>query len=289
MSAIETALISLKENSIHSEIAFFGGSFTAIDRDDMISLLDATSPFIDRFQGIRISTRPDCIDDEILALLKKYRVTTIELGAQSMSDEVLAANDRGHTAGDVRRASEMIKNYGFDLGLQMMTGLYKSTPDSDLQTANEFISLQPSCVRIYPTIVMRGTRLGDLYESGDYQPQTLEEAVAQCSRLIRLFEENDVRVIRVGLHDSQSLKENRLAGPYHPAFKELCESRIMLDKAVSLLRQKDSGKYTLRVSPQCRSKMTGNKKSNLLALKELGYEIQITEDDRLSYLEVLSD
>ena len=102
-----------------------------------------------------------------------------------------------------------------------------------------------------------------------------------------LFEENDISVIRVGLHDSESLKENRLAGPYHPAFKELCESRIMLDQAISLLRQKDAGKYTLRVSPQCRSKMTGNKKSNLLALKELGYEIQIREDDRLSYLEVI--
>ena len=169
----------------------------------------------------------------------------------------------------------------------MMTGLYKSTPESDLQTAREFIALQPSCVRIYPTIVMKGTRLGDLYEQGMYQPQTLNEAVALCARLIGLFEENDISVIRVGLHDSESLKENRLAGPYHPAFKELCESRIMLDQAISLLRQKDAGKYTLRVSPQCRSKMTGNKKSNLLALKELGYEIQIREDDRLSYLEVI--
>ena len=253
----------------------------------MRSLLDATVPMIDRFKGIRISTRPDCIDDEVLDLLKAYHVTTIELGAQSMDDTVLIANDRGHTVADVRRASELIKSRGFDLGLQMMTGLYKSTPESDLQTAREFIALQPSCVRIYPTIVMKGTRLGDLYEQGMYQPQTLNEAVALCARLIGLFEENDISVIRVGLHDSESLKENRLAGPYHPAFKELCESRIMLDQAISLLRQKDAGKYTLRVSPQCRSKMTGNKKSNLLALKELGYEIQIREDDRLSYLEVI--
>ncbi len=257
----------------------------------MRSLLDATTPYIDRFKGIRISTRPDCIDDEVLDLLKTYHVTTIELGAQSMDDTVLLANDRGHTAADVRRASELIKSRGFDLGLQMMTGLYQSTPESDWQTAREFITLQPSCVRIYPTIVMRGTRLGELYEQGVYQPQTLEEAVALCARLIRLFEEKDarVRVIRVGLHDTESLKENRLAGPYHPAFKELCESRIMLDKAVALLRQKDAGKYTLRVSPQCRSKMTGNKKNNLHALKELGYEIQIKEDDRLSYLEVIID
>lgn len=255
----------------------------------MKTLLDATVPYIDRFKGIRISTRPDCIDDEILDLLKAYHVTTVELGAQSMDDAVLLANDRGHTAEDVRRACELIKSYGFDLGLQMMTGLYQSTPDSDLQTAREFIALQPSCVRIYPTIVMKGTRLGDLYEQGLYQPQTLEEAVALCARLIRLFEENGVRVIRVGLHDSESLKENRLAGPYHPAFRELCESRIMLDQAIILLKNKVPGSYTLRVHPRSRSKMTGNKKSNLLALKEMGYEIQITEDDRLSYLEVIID
>ena len=283
---IETALISLKENSLHSEIAFFGGSFTAIDREYMMMLLDATVPYIDRFKGIRISTRPDCIDDEVLDLLKTYHITTIELGAQSMDDAVLLANDRGHTAEDVRRACELIKSYGFDLGLQMMTGLYQSTPDSDLQTAREFIALQPSCVRIYPTIVMKGTRLGDLYEQGLYQPQTLEEAVALCARLIRLFEENGVRVIRVGLHDSESLKENRLAGPYHPAFKELCESRIMLDQAIILLKNKAPGAYTLRVHPRCRSKMTGNKRSNLLALKELGYEIQITEDERRKINEI---
>lgn len=252
-------------------------------------LLDATVPYIDRFKGIRISTRPDCIDDEVLDLLKAYRVTTVELGAQSMDDAVLLANDRGHTAEDVRRASELIKSRGFDLGLQMMTGLYQSTPDSDIQTALKFIALQPSCVRIYPTIVMKGTRLGDLYEQGLYQPQTLEEAVALCARLIRLFEENGVRVIRVGLHDSESLKENRLAGPYHPAFRELCESRIMLDQAIILLKNKVPGAYTLRVHPRSRSKMTGNKRSNLLALKEMGYEIQITEDDRLSYLEVIID
>lgn len=283
---IETALISLKENSFHSEIAFFGGSFTAIDREYMKTLLDATVPHIDRFKGVRISTRPDCIDDEVLDLLKTYRVTTIELGAQSMDDAVLLANDRGHTAEDVRRACELIKSRGFDLGLQMMTGLYKSTPDSDLQTAREFIALQPFCVRIYPTIVMKGTRLGDLYEQGLYQPQTLEEAVALCARLIRLFEENGVRVIRVGLHDSESLKENRLAGPYHPAFRELCESRIMLDQVIILLKNKAPGAYTLRVHPRSRSKMTGNKRSNLLALKEMGYEIQITEDERRKINEI---
>lgn len=252
----------------------------------MVSLLDATVPYIDRFKGIRISTRPDCIDEDILTLLRSYRVTSIELGAQSMSDEVLLLNGRGHTAEDVRHASKLIKDFGFALGLQMMTGLYHSTPGSDIDTAKQFIALHPDTVRIYPTIVMKGTRLGELYEAGEYLPQTLDEAVALCSRLIRLFEENGVRVIRVGLHDSESLKENRLSGPYHPAFKELCESRIMLEKAISLLDDKEKGKHILCVNPKCRSKMTGNKKHNIIALREMGYEIMIKEDGSISDMDI---
>ena len=286
---LETALNSLKENSIHSEIAFFGGSFTAIDREYMLSLLDATVPYIDRFKGIRISTRPDCIDNEVLSLLQQYHVTSVELGAQSMSNTVLSMNDRGHTADDVRRACALIKAHGMELGLQMMTGLYQSTSALDVDTAQQFIALRPDTVRIYPTIVMRGTRLGEWYEAGLYQPQSLDEAVALVSRLLVMFEEANIRVIRVGLHDSESLKENRLAGPYHPAFKELCESRIMLDKAAGLLKAKKPGEYTLRVCPKSRSKMTGNKKSNLLALKEMGYQITIIEDEALSVMDIVID
>lgn len=253
----------------------------------MRSLLDATVPFIDRFKGVRISTRPDAVDDEVLSLLRSYRVTAIELGAQSMSDEVLAANDRGHTADDVRRASKLIKSYGFELGLQMMTGLYGSFDALDRYTAEEFIKLRPDTVRIYPTIVMDGTRLGELYKAGLYQPQDLHSAVELCAALIPLFEANGVRVIRVGLHDSESLKENRLAGPYHPAFRELCESRIMLEKAMELLQAFPHGTYTLRVNPKSRSKMTGNRKANLIALRDLGYEIKIEEDIRIKDSEVI--
>lgn len=285
--AAETALDSLKENSSNSEIAFFGGSFTAIDRSYMLSLLEATVPYIDRFKGIRISTRPDCIDEEILCLLKSYKVSSIELGAQSMSDEVLSMNDRGHTAEDVRRASGLIRDFGFELGLQMMTGLYGSSDETDIYTAREFIGLSPDTVRIYPTIVMEDTRLGELYKAGIYQPQSLDSAAELCSKLLTLFEEHGVKVIRVGLHDTETLKNRMLAGPYHPAFRELCESRIMLNRAVSVLRGKERGKYTLRVNPKSRSKMTGNKKSNLLALRELGYVITIEEDDSLTVSDIV--
>lgn len=285
--ALETAIDSLKENTKYSEIAFFGGSFTALDRDYMHMLLESTAPYIDRFKGIRISTRPDCIDGEILSLLKQYKVTAIELGAQSMDDRVLCMNERGHTAADVVCAAELIRNGGFELGLQMMTGLYGSSDELDLCTAERFIELRPDTVRVYPTIVMKGTRLGELYEQGVYRPQELDGAVALCARLLTLFEREGIRVIRVGLHDTETLRRDMLAGPYHPAFRELCESRIMLDKATALLKDKEPGTYTLRVSPKSRSKMTGNKKSNLIALFDRGYDITILEDENLKDLEVI--
>lgn len=252
----------------------------------MRSLLDATKPYIDRFKGIRISTRPDAIDDDVLTLLKSYKTTAVELGAQSMSDAVLAANDRGHTADDVRNAAVLIQRYDMELGLQMMTGLYQSTDALDRYTAEEFIRLHPSTVRIYPTIVMRGTRLGELYEAGAYPPQTLDEAVALSAELLTLFAENGVKVIRVGLHDTDTLRRDMLAGPYHPAFRELCESRIMLRKAFALLQDKPSGAYTLAVNPRCRSKLTGNQKSNLIALEKQGYTIRITEDPQIPDSEI---
>ena len=285
--ALDTAANSLKENTYDSEIAFFGGSFTAIDRDYMRSLLDATAPYIDRFKGIRISTCPDAIDDDVLTLLKSYKTTSIELGAQSMSDAVLSANDRGHTADDVRNAARLIQRYDMELGLQMMTGLYQSTDKLDRLTAEEFIRLHPATVRIYPTIVMKNTRLGELYQAGLYQPQTLDDAVDLCADLLTLFDENCIKVIRVGLHDTPTLRQDMLAGPYHPAFRELCESRIMLRKAVALLRDKPRGAYTLAVNPKSRSKMTGNRKANLIVLNNMGYEINITEDDRLTLHDII--
>ena len=253
----------------------------------MLSLLEATEPFIDRFRGIRISTRPDCIDEEVLSLLKSYKVSSIELGAQSMSDEVLRVNDRGHTADDVRRASALIKDYGFDEGLQMMTGLYGSSDALDRYTAEEFIKLRPDTVRIYPTIVMRGTKLGEMYEAGVYQPQDLDSAVELCAELLTLFEHHGINVIRVGLHDSESLANDRLAGPYHPSFRELCESRIMLKKLTALLEGKPSGTYHIAVHSRSRSKLAGNKKSNLTAMRERGYSFNIIEDDRLDPFDVI--
>lgn len=268
----------MKISSKDYEIAFFGGSFTAIDRDYMLSLLNATVPYIDSFKGIRISTRPDYIDDEILLLLKKYNVTTIELGAQSMDDEVLSSNKRGHTADDVREASKLIKKYGFNLGLQMMTGLYKSDFDKDLHTADEFIKLNPDCVRIYPTIVMKDTELETLYNEGLYKTSTLFESVDLCSKIILKFYNNNIDVIRVGLHYSDSLKENDVAENYHPAFKELCESKIFLNKIIDELKNIDNKDVMVYVNPKSLSKAVGQHKCNYNELKDMGYNITFKTD-----------
>lgn len=278
---MKKALEDLKENSKNSEIAFFGGSFTAIDRGYMISLLEATRPYIDSFLGIRISTRPDYIDDEVLNILKSYNVTSIELGAQSMDDVVLSANNRGHNSDDVINASELIKNYGFSLGLQMMTGLYKSDINKDIYTAEQFISLQPDTVRIYPTVVMKDTVLADLYLNGEYVPYTLETSIDLCSHLIKMFTEKNINIIRLGLHYSDSLVNNSYGNNYHPAFKELCENKLFYDNFISkaeISRNKDIEVY---INEKSISKFLGQKKCNLLKFNELGYNIGIKFDNTL--------
>ena len=265
----------------NSEIAFFGGSFTAIDKEYMTYLLESAYPYVKDglFKGIRCSTRPDAIDSDILALLKKYGVTAIELGAQSMSDNVLMMNDRGHTSADVVSASELIKAHGFELGLQMMTGLYGDTDESAIATAEKIISLKPDTVRIYPTVVLENTRLASLYEKGEYTPQTVDEAVNLCSKLLDMFNEACVKVIRLGLHSGGNVEEGFIAGAYHPAFRELCESRLYFEKCCKIIKDNNiTGKITIYVSPSEISKMTGQKRSNIESLLQMGISAQVKPD-----------
>lgn len=265
----------------NSEIAFFGGSFTAIDKEYMTYLLESAYPYVKDglFKGIRCSTRPDAIDSDILALLKKYGVTAIELGAQSMSDNVLMMNDRGHTSADVVRASELIKAHGFELGLQMMTGLYGDTDESAIETAEKIICLKPDTVRIYPTVVLENTRLASLYEKGEYTPQTVDEAVNLCSKLLDMFNEACVKVIRLGLHSGGNVEEGFVAGAYHPAFRELCESRLYFEKCCKIIKDNNiTGKITIYVSPSEISKMTGQKRSNIESLLQMGISAQVKPD-----------
>ena len=265
-----------------TQLAFFGGSFTAIDRDYMLSLLDAAQPFIENgllSDGIRISTRPDFIDDEILDILISKGVKAVELGAQSMDEEVLALNDRGHTAAQVISASRLIKQRGLELGLQMMTGLYGSNDDKDIMTAKSFTILRPETVRIYPTVVLEGTALADYMRRGIYKPQELDDAVRLCSRLLTMFEDAGIRVIRLGLHAEENIEKNRLAGAYHPALRELCESEIFYEKALEALNGRPAGRYALKVSPSDISKMTGQKKKNIARLANAGYICRVIPGD----------
>jgi len=283
-NAVAAAKKSKNYNPKTTEIAFFGGSFTAINRHYMLGLLKAAAFYVESgdVSGIRISTRPDAIDDEILTILKENHVTAIELGAQALNDRVLRMNNRGHNTADVYKASALIKQYGFELGLQLMTGLFGDSDSSAVRTAKRVIEILPDTVRIYPTIVLKDTDLAALNADGIYTPQTLEEAVNLAVKLYTMFTENGIKVIRLGLHSIEN--KAYIAGPWHPAFSELCQSQIMLNTALKILKEK--GKYTLYVGKSDVSKMTGQKKSNLLHLASMGYDCKVRVRDTLGNLKI---
>ena len=279
-----SALENFKGDTSHAQIAFFGGSFTAIDRELMVQLLEAANKYVgkDGFDSIRISTRPDCIDDEILNLLKKYNVRSIELGAQSMNDETLLLNRRGHTSEDVITASKLVKQNGFELGLQMMVGLYGDTREDAFITASKIAELEPDTVRIYPTIVIKDTCLAELYTLGKYLPLTVDEAADICAKLLDFFESRDINVIRLGLHDSETLKSDMIAGPYHPAFRELCESKRIFQRLIIAFTDLPKGDWKVYVAPSMVSKFVGHKKENILRLHKMGYNVRICADEKIN-------
>lgn len=267
-----------------TEIAYFGGSFTAIKREYMLELLDAAQPFIGKgkFAGIRISTRPDCIDEEILHILKSHHVTAIELGCQSMNDTVLKANERGHSREDVIKASKLIKEFNIKLGLQMMVGLYMSTPEIDMYTANEILKLSPEEVRIYPVVIMENTKLGSLFKSGEYIPYDFKDAVKLSSQILSLFEQNGISVIKLGLHASEVVKKDCIGGFYHPAFRELCESEIYKNKIEDMLKKTkaDIDRVIVSVNPKIVSKVIGQKRSNIEYFENKGISLKVTQNDK---------
>lgn len=264
-----------------AEIAFFGGSFTAIPREEMLAFLEAVQPFRKepRFGGIRISTRPDAIDEEILDILGRYGVRAIELGAQSLYNKVLEANGRGHTAEDVKRAAELIRARGFSLGLQMMTGLYESTPEMDWKTGLGLAEMEPDTVRIYPTVVFPGTGLARMMEEGAYHPPGLPETVELCAHLLELFEKRDIRVIRLGLHAEDGVSQKAIGGCFHPALGELCRSRLLLERILRSLEEgPKEGTPVVLVPPRLLSQAVGQRRGNLAELQRRRPEITIRAD-----------
>lgn len=273
---IEEHLNTIQSNSF-VEIAFFGGSFTAIDKAVQKSFLEKAAPYLadGRVSEIRLSTRPDNIDEEILELLQQYGVKTIELGVQSLDEEVLKASYRGHDAESVYKATAMIKEKGFKLGIQTMTGLPEDTREKCLNTAKQVISISPDIVRIYPVLVIKGTELERQFLSGSYIPQQLDEAVELCAELLELYEANNINVIRIGLQATENISEGAdsevSAGPFHPAFRQLVESKLMLKRIEGLIEsQKLADTKTLIISTGKSniSNVIGQRHSNIEYLKK---------------------
>lgn len=281
-NTVEYYLKNFNDDSKYVEIAFFGGSFTAIDKDKQIELLEAANEYIKngKVNSIRISTRPDYINKDILKMLKKYHVKTIELGVQSSNDYILNKSKRGHTFEDVKKASKLIRRKRFVLGHQMMVGLPESTEIDDVNTAKDLIKLKPKIVRIYPVLVIKGTELARMYSKGDYTPLSLEQAVERCKTLSNMFRKNKINVIRIGLQNTSEITSpdvdgsEVLAGPFHPAFRQLVESAMWYD--VISEKMKDINykvkKIEIEVNPINVNEAIGHKKDNVLKLKKI-YEL----------------
>ena len=254
------------------ELAFYGGSFTAIHPAEQEELLSAAQPFLARgtVSSIRLSTRPDAIDRSVLDRLRRFHVTTVELGAQSMCDDVLLASGRGHTAGDTERASAMLKEGGFSLILQMMTGLPGSDMKLDILSARRIAALKPDGVRIYPTVIMENTALYDMWRAGIYREHTVEDAVSVCADILSVFRAAGIPVIRLGLNPTEELSGGAAAGgAYHPALGEMVRSELLRREAASLMEGVPPGaRVTVTVSPERVSAMTGQHRRNILALTE---------------------
>ena len=268
--AIEEGLARLKPDTVPT-LAFYGGSFTAISPEEQKALLGAARPYLEagKLRDIRLSTRPDAIDGGVLALLREYDVRTVELGVQSMDGEVLRLSRRGHTPEDAERAAKAVREAGFELILQMMTGLPGDTPEKSLETARIFAALRPDGVRVYPTVVIRDTPLFDLWRAGTYREHTVEDAVALCAALCEIFDRAGIPVIRLGLNPTEALSQgDAVAGAYHPALGELVLARRYLARERALLSEADRGKKVLfAVRPGRVSAAAGQKRENITALE----------------------
>ena len=276
-NTIEYYLKNFK-NDNYVEVAFFGGSFTAIPIETQKELLEAVQPYIKekKVDSIRLSTRPDAIDKNILKMLKKYHVKTIELGVQSSNNYILERCKRGHTFEDVKKASKLIRKYRFKLGHQMMVGLPESTEKDDIKTAEDIIKLKPKLVRIYPVLVIKGTGLEREYKNKEFTPLTVGQAVERSKEILRLFAKKNIQVIRIGLQNTETIADPKnkdsevVAGPYHPAFGQLVEDSIWYDKIVYEIKKINAKviRVEIEANSQNINNIIGHKKENINKLKD---------------------
>lgn len=290
---VEFYLESFKEKNKYTEIAFFGGSFTGIEIEKQEALLKAAFEFVKakKVNSIRVSTRPDYIDKEKLKLLKKYGVKTIELGVQSTNDYILRRCKRNHTFADVKKASKLIRWYGFTLGHQMMVGLPESTVLDELRTAKDLAKLKPKIMRIYPVLVLRGTELEKEMLEGTYTPLSVEQAVERSKELCYFFAKKKINVIRVGLQSTDTISdisknENSevVAGPYHETFRQLVESSMNYDTIVKKIKSYNVKvrQVEIIISPDNVNNVVGYKRENIEKLREF-YDVdaKVKQDKKM--------
>lgn len=288
IATIEEWLIreeSGKQRSV--EVAFYGGSFTCLPRAEQENFLEIVKPYRQsgRVHGVRLSTRPDCVDATTGQFLRDYGVTTVELGVQSMDDSVLKVAERGHTSTDCIQAINYIKSAGIKLGVQLMTGLPTETTISFLSSVRKIIDLSPDFVRLYPVVVVRYSGLEDMYLAGEFQPLSLGKAVGRGLLFKNFMDAAGIKIIRMGLQASEDLEKMLVAGPYHPSFGELVQSRLWLHRIRKKLQTVSvDGKLILHISPKDLSVVQGMKKTNINRLKDLGFadKFQIVRDDNIA-------
>lgn len=270
------------------ELAYYGGSFTGLPKEEMIRLLELSQPYIKdgKIESVRVSTRPDTINESVLQILKSFGVQTIELGVQSMDDEVLKRNGRGHTASDVNDAVSLIRKYPFVLGLQMMTGLYQSSDIKDIQTALSLLQLKPDFVRIYPTLVIKNSPLEKLFYSGNYKSPSLDETVVLLSELMIIFHAHDTPIIRVGLQPTESinLDNDVISGPFHPSIRQLAEGEIYRTMMGDALRKSQITHLRIYGDPKNLSEIVGHKRRNKEWLRS-EFSLKILEFQAMEGLE----
>ena len=291
-NTIDFYLENIKDKQAKKEVAFFGGSFTGIDVEKQEEFLQTAYGYIKKgkIDSIRISTRPDYIDKTILKRLKKYKVKTIELGVQTANDYILKQCKRNHTFEDVKKASKLIRWYGFNLGHQMMVGLPDSTKIDEINTARELIKLKPKMVRIYPVLVIKNTRLEKDYLDGKYKPLTVIQAVETCKEIVPMFMKKGIEVIRIGLQNTDEITDPSIkgsevvAGPYHPAFRQLVESSLWYDNIIEKMKELNVKvkKVKITVNPKDVNNVIGHKRENIDKLKDM-YELDliVKQDEKI--------
>jgi histone acetyltransferase (RNA polymerase elongator complex component) len=282
---IEKHLKTIPSTNSIIELGFFGGTFTGLPLHLQETYLNAAKPYLEsgKISGIRLSTRPDFIDEEILGFLKKHHVKTIELGAQSMNDEVLKTSGRGHKVADTIAAAAMIVKNGFRLGLQMMIGLPGDNMENALLTAKLFVELKAVDVRIYPLLVIKGTPLEKMYRSEKYVTLSLEEAVKITSEVYKIFEGAGVNIIRTGLHPSEGLLngDDLIAGPFHVSFKELVLTERWREIFSKIQKPENTSQISISVAPKELNYAVGYQASNKNLLLKIFQKVNFKIDESL--------